>query len=66
MRIMIGITAKAISAIRQLVTSMITTIPTSTSTLLMMPSTVSVNICWITATSFWIRVITAPTPRRSM
>jgi hypothetical protein len=41
-------------------------IPTSTRKLLMMPVIVSENISWSTATSFWMRVITEPTPRRSM
>ncbi|MCO5218930.1 MAG: hypothetical protein M9909_08880 [Thermomicrobiales bacterium] len=63
---MTGSTTKLSSAIFTFVTSMMPMIPTSTSTLLMMPITVSPKSSWITATSFWMRVITAPTPRLSI
>ena len=46
--------------------SMMTMMPTNTSALLMIPITVSENISCRTATSFWIRVITVPTPRLSI
>ena len=66
MSTMIGITMYDSSASCQSVTSMIPMMPISTRMLLMMLMTVSENMSWMTLTSFWMRVITVPTPRRSM
>ena len=63
--VLTGSTANERSASFQLVHSISPTIPTRISELPTMPATASLRNSLITPTSFWMRLMIEPTPRRS-